>query len=267
MSNVKSLINKQEYFHDPKYISSDGSKIRKKIVKDAVGGIIDSLGQKMSKKLQNAVVLDVGSGTGEYTLEMAKYVKKITGVEPYEYAYLKSLKKLQKSKLKHKISFRKVLVEDLPGRDKFDLIISLTSFEHTPEPEKSYSRIFDLMKPGALMYLTAPNKLWPLEPHYKLPFLSYLPLPLANGYVKVCSKGKDYIDSAYSKSYLGMRSFFDKFDCNYEFILPNPRSSYIGCGNSSKIYNLTKYLGINLIRRFPVLWTFSKGFIMVITKK
>ena len=81
-------------------------------------------------------------------------------------------------------------------------------------------------------------------------------------------KGKSYEDSAYSKTYFGMKYFFNQFSCEYKFILPqNKNSLYLGCGAGGGMYNVIKNLGISLIVRFPFFWIFSKGFIMLIKKK
>ena len=260
-------VSKQLYYHKSQYIKNTGSARRRKIVRDAVSHIVEIASQRYGKKnLKNLVVLDVGSGIGEFTLELAKHFKKIVGVEPYVYAYRKSLERFSKSKYKNRIIIHNFLVEELTTKSKFDLVVSLTSFEHMPKARKSFSKIFKLMKPKALIYLTVPNKLWPIEPHYKLPFLSYLPLSLANFYVSFSRRGDDYTDSAYSRTYFGMKSFFDKFDCWYKFVLPDVNSSYLGYGQNDPIYNLMKKFGIAIIGKLPFFWTFSKGFIIVITK-
>jgi hypothetical protein len=51
-----------------------------------------------------------------------------------------------------------------------------------------------LLRPGGVCYLAAINALWPIEPHYDLPFLSYLPKSLANIYIKVKRK-KEYYET------------------------------------------------------------------------
>jgi hypothetical protein len=42
-----------------------------------------------------------------------------------------------------------------------------------------------LLKPGGVVLLTCPNRLWPYEPHAQLPFLPYLPMPVSQA---LCSR-------------------------------------------------------------------------------
>lgn len=254
-------ITEQSYYRirNPKSIS-------RKVVKSAIQEILSITKAKINKQLKELNVLDVGSGTGEYSFELEKHVKKVVGVEPYKPVYSKATER--KRKLRSKVIFKNQFIEGFNTEERFDLVISLTTIEHMPNAQMSFKQIFKLMRKGGILYLTAPNKWWPFEHHYRLPFLSWLPLPLATLYVKAMKRGKSYGDSAYVKSYFGIRKFFDKFPCKYEFVLPsNPNAAYIGCGETSKIYQFVKNLGIWAIKKLPILWAFSKGFIMVIKKR
>ena len=52
---------------------------------------------------------------------------------------------------------------------------------------KEISRV---LEPGGNLYIAFPNRFAVIEPHYKLPFLSWLPQQLADLYVKWTGKGK-----------------------------------------------------------------------------
>lgn len=114
--------------------------------------------------------------------------------------------------------------------------------------------------------MTAPNKWWPIEGHYHLPFLSWLPLPVANFYLKSTNKGQSYQSCSYSKSYFGMKKFLNQYDWSYQFLVPKADAGYLGCGQYDMMGNLLKNLGIKLINRFPQFWSVSKGFIIVIKR-
>ena len=159
-------------------------------------------------------------------------------------------------------------IEDFKSKTRFDLVTHFTVFEHMSTPKKGFDRIFLLLNKNGIIYLTAPNKYWLFEQHYGLPFLSWLPLPIANKYLKLMKGVKSYKDCSYSRGYGGMKAFFDQYDCQYEFILPfNEKSAYIGCGKNQPLFSLIKKLGVALIRFHPFFWNFSKGFIIVIRKK
>jgi SAM-dependent methyltransferase len=207
-------------------------------------------------------VLDVGSGYGEYAFALAPQVKRVIGVEPFGTAY--------KQAVAHNhfrnVRFYNRMIEDFTTPERFDLILSLTTLEHMPDADASFRRIFELLKPGGKIYLTAPNKLWPWEHHYNLPFLSWLPLPLANAYLRLFRDRRSYEDSSYAKTYWGLRSFLGKFPCTYRFVVPDPDASYLGWGQYGRLERTIKDIGIRSIRRFPSMWAFSKGFIVLIEK-
>ncbi|OGM02426.1 hypothetical protein A2115_03115 [Candidatus Woesebacteria bacterium GWA1_41_8] len=216
-----------------------------------------------NKPVDSLVVLDVGSGRGTYTRYLAEKVKRVVGVEPFLPAYQIAVK----NNTSKKASYHNCKIENFVTKDRFDLAINLTTIEHMPDGLKSFKRIFRLLKDGGIVYVTAPNKLWPLESHYNLLFLSYLPLPVANYYLKITGKGNSYRECSYSKTYWGMKRFFGQFPCTYKFIVPSPDSKYLGLGIDNLFNRTIKRIGIVLIKRFPIFWAFSKGFIVVATKK
>lgn len=220
-------------------------------------------GMKDPKKLN---VLDVGAGDGNFAFAIEKYVKKIIAIEPDELQYRSALKK--KARNKSRVEFHKTLIENFSTNKRFDLVLCLTVLEHMPNAKASFDRIFKFMKSGAMIYLTVPNRLWPYEYHYRLFFLSWLPLPLANFYVRLFKRGLSFTDSSYSPTYFGIQNFFNHFSCAYEFIPPDPLASYLGWGlPTSKWYSIMQTVGIKLLNKHPFFWFFSKTLMMVITKK
>jgi SAM-dependent methyltransferase len=149
----------------------------------------------------------------------------------------------------------------------FDLAISLTTIEHMPNGKKSMETVINLLNDGGCLYLTAPNKLWPIECHYGLPFLSWLPLPLANLYLRVSGKGHSYEDCSYMRTYWGMKSLFSDMPCQIEFVTPDPESKYLGAGRTGMLSKFIRKWGIELIKRIPQFWIISKGFVLLTQKK
>mgnify|MGYP001561701852 CR=1 FL=1 len=234
------------------------------IVKGAVKEVLEASKRYLNKPPKSVSVLDVGSGHGEYSTEMAKFFWNVTGVEPFEDAYKTAVQKKGESK---NLKFFHSKIEDFKSKTKFDLVTHFTVFEHMSTPKQGFDRIFSLLNKNGIIYLTAPNKYWLFEQHYGLPFLSWLPLPIANKYLELTKGKKSYEDCSYSRGYGGMKTFFDQYDCQYEFILPfDKNSAYIGCGKNQLGFTLIKKLGLKLIRLHPFFWNFSKGFIMIIRK-
>ncbi len=75
----------------------------------------------------------------------------------------------------------------LPLRDaSVDLVICHMVIEHIP-PNRwaAFSReLARVLRPGGTLYMSAPNFWWPVEDHYRLPALHWLPSRLRNVYVR-----------------------------------------------------------------------------------
>lgn len=247
-----------------KYLNlTDEKSVPQIAIKETIKEILSIAEKSLKKPKKELTVLDIGSGFGIYAQELAKHVKKVVAVEPFIGAYEKAIRL---NRLKN-IEFINALIEDYRGNEKFDLATSLTTLEHMPNAEKSFRHVFKCMKKKSLLYITAPNKLWPVEPHYALPFLSWLPLPLANLYLQLTGKGTSYKDSSYSLTYNGMKKLFNRFPYKYSFIVPSPDAIYLGCGSQNLKSAALRKIGIWLIKKMPIFWTLSKGFIMVVKKE
>jgi SAM-dependent methyltransferase len=73
-----------------------------------------------------------------------------------------------------------------------DLVIFNHIYEHVLDPDTTVSEIRRVLKPDGAVYLGLGNRLGIVEPHYKLPFLSYLPPRLADRYIKAAGKADHY---------------------------------------------------------------------------
>ncbi|MBI5122575.1 class I SAM-dependent methyltransferase [Candidatus Roizmanbacteria bacterium] len=144
-------------------------------------------------KKKNAKVLDFGCGIGFNIPFIASVFPNVVGIDtdkPSVKIALKQLKKLQYDK--------KILHyngERLPfKKNSFDIVIANDVWEHTKDPRLMIKEIYRVIKPDGVFLINTPNKLWPIETHYKLPFLSYLPKQIANQYVQLMKKADSYDD-------------------------------------------------------------------------
>jgi ubiquinone/menaquinone biosynthesis C-methylase UbiE len=175
------------------------------------------LGKEILKKLS---VLDIGSSTGIIDNFLAKRFKKVTGIDIDKEAVSFAKKRFKRKNLEFYINDAMNLSFK---NDKFDIVICTQVYEHVPNAKKLFSEIYRVLKPGGICYLAATNRLWPWEPHYDLPFLSWLPKMAANFYVRLAGKADKYYESP--KSYWGLQKLTQKFEIS-EFtqeILKKPK--------------------------------------------
>ena len=117
-------------------------------------------------------LLDIGSSTGIMTNEYAKYFKYVTGVDLDTKGIQYSTNRYKRNNLKFICS----PIEEIDISDSsFDVITCSQIYEHVPSDKKLMEEILRLLKPGGICYFAAVNKFKIIEPHYQLPFLSFLP--------------------------------------------------------------------------------------------
>ena len=81
----------------------------------------------------------------------------------------------------------------LPASDGvFDLLILNHIYEHVPDPGKLFTEARRVLKPGGHAYVSAGSRWAVVEPHYRLPFLSWLPRRAADRYLRCSGRGETY---------------------------------------------------------------------------
>lgn len=78
--------------------------------------------------------------------------------------------------------------------DSLDVVVFNHIYEHVVDPDAIMSEIRRVLKPHGVVYLGLGNKLGVIEPHYRLPFLSWLPQGLADRYIKAAGKADTYYE-------------------------------------------------------------------------
>ncbi len=158
------------------------------------------------KSFKHFKVLDLGCSSGIIDNFLAKYFQSVTGIDIDKKAVGFAKKNFRLANL----HFLHGDALNLKFKDNsFDIIICTHIYEHVTKPQKLADEIFRLLKPGGVCYFAAVNKLWIIEPHYDLPFLSWLPRKLANYYVRIFSKADIYYETP--KTYWQLRNLVRKF--------------------------------------------------------
>jgi ubiquinone/menaquinone biosynthesis C-methylase UbiE len=88
----------------------------------------------------------------------------------------------------------------LPFEDgQFDVVICNHVYEHVPDTRALFDEIYRVLSYGGVCYLACTNKYWVMEPHYRLPLLSWLPRPLSNTYLQLTGRGSIYLERLLSR--------------------------------------------------------------------
>ena len=176
------------------------------------------------KKLKTLKVLDVGSSTGIVDSYLANYVGQIVGIDIDKGAIANAKRKYKKKNLNFEIGDAMKLKYQT---GTFDVVICAQVYEHVPDSKRLFNEINKVLKPGGVCYLSAMNKFTIIEPHYNLPFLSWLPKPLANKYVLMFGRAQSYYESP--ESYWRLKELTGQFrieDYTTKIIVDPKKFSY-----------------------------------------
>jgi 2-polyprenyl-3-methyl-5-hydroxy-6-metoxy-1,4-benzoquinol methylase len=206
-------------------------------------------------------VLDVGCGYGHTALELARQCRRVVGIDPCRtlFDHARTLK--EQARLPN-LEFYCRSAEHSEDVACYDLAILDNVLEHMADQPAALRQVVRSLRPGGILFLLVPNKLWPIEVHYRLPFLSWLPLRLANLYLRVSARGSDYTDASFAPTYRGLNRLLRQCrDLSFRYVLPADLS--LATMGRSLHYRL----GAAAIRRWPWLWAIAKTFLVVGVKQ
>lgn len=156
--------------------------------------------------LKDLTLLDVGSSTGLIDMQLASFFKSVTGVDVDENA----LEFAKKNNTHSNLQFMKASADKLPFNEgSFNVVVCTHVYEHVPNSRRLFNEIYRVLKTDGVCYLAAFNRLSLWEPHYNLPFLSWLPKQLANWYVRVAGRGRGYLENPLT--YWGLKERVSRF--------------------------------------------------------
>jgi SAM-dependent methyltransferase len=143
----------------------------------------------------------------------------------------------------------------------FDVVICNHVYEHTDNPESMLSEIRRVLADTGVCYFAGPNKYDVIEPHYGLPFLSWLPDLLADRYMRLTGKGESYIEKPYS--YPALKELLGGFSVTSytEKILRDP--AHYAAADMLPPASFKRLFALTLFRLAPF---FFPGFIFALRK-
>ena len=140
----------------------------------------------------NLTLLDIGSSTGIMTNEYADYFQSVVGID----IDVKAVNFANQKFKKNNIRFVNLPIEETDFKEEsFDVITCSHIYEHVPSDRLLMDNIYKLLKPGGICYFAAGNRYKIIETLYNLPFLSYFPKKIANFYIRIFTKHKEYYEN------------------------------------------------------------------------
>ncbi len=105
-------------------------------------------------EVKNKQLLDAGCGTGWFSQEATNLGAKVTSMDLSE-----SLLNIVKTKCDSNCKVGSIL--DIPFPDQsFDYVLNTEVIEHTTNPYQAFCELTRVLKPGGVLVLTVPNRVW-----------------------------------------------------------------------------------------------------------
>jgi ubiquinone/menaquinone biosynthesis C-methylase UbiE len=133
-------------------------------------------------------VLDVGASSGFIADECAAVGGTVIGADIDRPGLRRASERFA-----HHVSFVAADGSCLPMPDRsIDLVVLNHIYEHVVDARAVMREIRRVLRDGGIVYLGLGNRLGVMEPHYRLPFLSWLPPSAADAYVRSTGRAEAY---------------------------------------------------------------------------
>jgi len=150
--------------------------------------------------------LDLGCSSGIFSRELAPLFSRMVGID-YDQVGIN----LTSRELRGIILYIRGDAMRLPFPNEiFNVILCTQVYEHVPDDLTLFSEMERILKPGGVVFFSGPNKLFPVEPHYYLPFLHWLPEKAADAYLRLLRKGDHFYER--SRTPRNLRRVLQHFD-------------------------------------------------------
>ena len=152
-------------------------------------------------------LLNVGGSMGIIDNVLAEHFGSVVGVD----IDVAAIEHAQRTYRRDNLAFQVGDAMALDFADNaFDVVVCSHVYEHVPDSRRMMAEILRVLKPGAVCYFAAANRLVWREPHYGLPLLSVLPRSLAHRYMRLAGRGHHYHELHFT--YWGLRKLVERFE-------------------------------------------------------
>jgi len=172
-------------------------------IESKINSIIESRAQKAKKiltvlqdfnsgeSLKDAICLDVGCSIGAISNYFSKKARFVLASDIDKGAIEFANSKFRNGN--DSLLFMLSDASNIGAKDNsIDILISNGVFAQLPYQEKHIEEIERVLKEDGICYFSAINKLRIIEPNFRIPFLSWLPKGVADAYIRVTKRGKEY---------------------------------------------------------------------------
>lgn len=207
--------------------------------------------------LQGKLVLDVGSGFGEFVLACLARGSEAKGIEPDQTRVQISLMLLESFGFGGGIS--QAPGEDIPFADgSFDIVVSQHVLEHVRDRNRVVAEMVRVTRPGGHLLVSVPNYLFPYEGHYKIRWIPLTPKPLGGLILRLRGRDPRFLrDHVHYTTYPTMMRLWRRHDLEVRNLTRELVASHT---HPSDLYKrrLLRFLAMRL-QLFPtVTWLLRK---------
>jgi len=204
---------------------------------------------ELKYSLNECDVLDVGCGSGRFSLLLSDNVHTVVGYD-IDKRRIGIAKERAGNRNSTNVTFT-TKREEIKGL--FHIVLLSDVIEHVSHPKEIINFALSHLKEDGVLYINTPNKWFPIEAHKKLPFLSWLPEGIARKYSKLFGKG-DY-----------PRSQFHLFSFNsFTKLLEEMKLHYTLKPIKGRLLYRIFY---PVVTNIPIIWKFSPAFQVIATNK
>ncbi len=178
--------------------------------------------------LDGLTALDVGCSTGFVAHELALDGAAATGID-IDVPGIEAAR----ARFGDQVTFLCTPGDAIPLPDgSLDIVVFNHIYEHVVDADAVMDEIYRVLKPAGVAYLGLGNKYQLMEPHYRLPLLSWLPKGAADRYVHATGRADEYYEKHESKA--GLKQLARGFQV-YDYTVPVVRNPELfGSGDQVK---------------------------------
>ncbi len=181
-------------------------------------------------KFTGKKILDVGAGKGGFLLDCARASYNATGIEINNEKIAFAHEEAKRLNLA--IDIRSAVAEQMPfGDNEFDFINVCEVIEHVQDPIAVLAETCRVLRPGGKAYVSAHNRYGVYDTHFHVYFLGWMPRQIANTYLGMLGKHKDYAMSVDHQDITQMHYYtygrFKKIASNLGFSVIDAREQKI----------------------------------------